>query len=181
MRQVITAFINGCKAGTPESQVANAYKKAMADFESVQSGLLKSLRVEKTTKGLVPVFAAEAEGLVAILQDAEQHLKDVQKDIEDFLELTGGEPSLNGLSEALIRARRTISNVTFEANAIREKTVRQNKSMSPLEAEQLEVVQHAFDKRDRIKAELEPEIEMLQDKLSKANAILNKYASSEST
>lgn len=175
MNPDIQNFINGCKSGSAESKLAGAYNQALANFESIQSDLVKCLRVEKTTKGLHPIFAAEAEGFSVKLTEAEHHLDEVQKDIEAYLALTDGEVSLDSLTEKLIRYRRTISNVTFEANAIRERTVRQNKSMSPQEAEQLEPVQQAFDKRDRIKAELEPMVSDLQSKLSKAKKTLEKY------
>ena len=47
--------------------------------------------------------------------------------------------------------------------------------MSPIDAEKLEVVRAAMRKKDKIKAEFEPIVAELQDKLKKANAILEKY------
>lgn len=50
--------------------------------------------------------------------------------------------------------------------------------MSPNDAEKLEPVQVAMRKRDKIKAESEPLVADFQDKLTKANAILERYSGS---
>jgi cell fate (sporulation/competence/biofilm development) regulator YmcA (YheA/YmcA/DUF963 family) len=176
----IEGFLGAVKPDTKEERLAQAYRDAQSAFESKQAGLLKCLRAEKTSKGLVPVFSPEAENIATALQEAENRVAEVQADIEKFLELTGGEASLTslgiGLADKFARARRTLDNVVKETNAIRERAVRTNPGMTPLEAEQLEVVQQAFDKRDRIQAELGPVIADFEGKLAEVNKIMKKYA-----
>ncbi len=171
----IDEFLEGVKPESKESKLAEAYKHALADFESEQSRLLKCLRVEKTSKGIIPVFSSEAESLALSLKEAESRVTLVRSDIEAFLQVTGSEPSLLGLADKLARSRRTLSNVTLEASNVRAHAIRQNPKMSALEVESLEPVQAALDKKDRAQAELEPLITDLETRLSKARAILEKY------
>lgn len=176
----IEGFLAAVKPDTKEERLAQAYRDAQSAFEAKQAGLLKCLRAEKSGGRLVPVFAPEAEGLASSLQEAESRVEEIRKDILKFLELNGGEASLTGLAvglaDKLARARRDLQYVVIKANAVREKAVRENSGMTPLEAEQLEIVQQAFDKRDRVQADLQPVIADLEGKLAVANAILQKYA-----
>jgi hypothetical protein len=160
-----------------ESKLARNYKRAVSVIESLPGKLVKCLRVEKTSKGFIPVFNSEAERLYDEIQMAESRVAEVKADIKRFLALTDGEASLERLSEKLTRARRMISDVEFEASIALERAIRQNRSLTPREAEHLGVVQTAFDKRDRVKAEFDPVIMNTKDRLSKAKEILEKYAS----
>ena len=174
----ISDFIEFYEHHEPRSQdnvLADEYNDASASFEAEQQILLKSLRVDKAD--FKPVFSSDIEEIASRLNAAEARLNGITGDIEHFLRLTGGENSSSGLIEQLTRARRTIANVKIEANAIRERTVRQNLNLMPIEAEQLEVVQPAFDRRDRILAELEPVVMNLQGRLTEIKAILGKYDS----
>lgn len=175
MSSRIESFLRSQKHGSSEGRLAEAYRKAVAAFEIQQAALLKCLRVEKTGSKLVPIFTNEAGELAGNHYDAERRVIEVKSDIEAFLDIIGNDVSLDGLSSKLVRTRRTISEVTFEANAVRERSVRTNPAMSPNEAESLEVVQTAFDKRDRLKAELEPIAADLQSRVTKAKTILEKY------
>lgn len=171
----IEGFLKGVKPDTQEDHMAQAYNNARDTFESRQSALLKCLRAEKTSKGLIPVFSREAENLMPRLQEAEGRMTAIRADIEKFLALTEGEASLVVLVDRLSRHRRTLQNVELEARNIRERAVRGNPKMTPLEAESLEVVQIAFDKRDRVQAELQPIIKDLEARLSEAREILERY------
>lgn len=171
----IEAFLKDVKPDTQEGNLAEAYRQALGDFESRQSDLLKCLRAEKTGKGLMPVFSPEAENLMPGFQEAESRMAAIKDDIEKFLALTEGEASLAGLVDRLNRHRRTLQNVELEARNIRERAVRRSPEMTPLEAESQEVVQAAFDKRDRVQAELQPAITELEGRLSAAKAILERY------
>jgi len=163
------------KADAPESKLAQAHESATADFEIQHNELLKSIRPQKTSKGLIAVFfAPAAEEIAPHLEEAEKHLKEVETDIETFLKLTEGE-GLNRLVEDLSRTRRAIDNSALETENVLKRAMAHS-GLSALEAESQEVVQSAMDKRDRIQAELKPKLDDLQSRVSKAKEILERYA-----
>lgn len=162
------------KADAPESKLAQAHESATADFEIQHDELLKSIRPQKTSKGLIAVFAPSAEEIAPRLEEAEKHLKEVEADIVAFLKLTDCE-GLNRLVENLSRTRRAIDNSALETKNVMQRAMAHS-GLSALEAERLEVVQASLDKRDRIKAELKPKLDDLQSRVSKAKEILERYA-----
>ena len=85
---------------------------------------------------------------------------------------------MRGIAEELRRTKLKISIVEHDARIVWEHALKENRDLSPIDAEKLEVVQAAIRKRDKIKAEYESIVTELQDKLKKANAILERYKGS---
>jgi len=162
------------KKEAPEAKLAEAYRKAQADFEVQQNALLRCLRIEKKGDKLIPVFSSEAATLAGLHWDAEKRLLDIASDINAFMDLTGGETSLTILADELERARRQVSDAEHGACNVLARAIRRGAG-SVAEAEQSPDVQAAFDKRDRVKSDMQPEIARLEKKLEGAKAILNKY------
>lgn len=162
------------KPDTPEGHLAEAHKRAQAEFELQQTSLIKCLRIEKRGDKLIPVFCAEAATLAGPHWDAEKRLLDVRADIESFMELTNGETSLSTLADKLSRAKRVVSDAELDARNALERAIRRGAG-SVAKAEQSPEVQKAFDKRDRLATEIGPTIQELERKLVDAKTILEKY------
>jgi hypothetical protein len=162
------------KPDTPEGKLAEAHKRAQADFDSQQTSLIKCLRIEKKGDKLIPVFCAEAATLAGPHWDAEKRILDIKADIEAFLGFTGGELALSTLADQLSRARRLVSDAEHTARVELERAIR-NGSGSINEAQESPIVQKAFDRRDRLLSEMGPTIQELERKLADAKAILEKY------
>ncbi|MGB5100894.1 MAG: hypothetical protein WBN94_09905 [Methanothrix sp.] len=163
------------KPDTPEGKLASAYTRAQADFESKQSGLTKYIRPKKTTNGLIAVFVDGAEEVVAQIEESEKHVLEVSSDIEAFLGFSGGEMALSALADHLIRARRQLADANMDARHALERAIRMKTALSAREAEGLPEVQATYDRRDRLQAELGPNIKELERKLASSKAILQKY------
>jgi hypothetical protein len=155
------------KPNSPEGKIAGAYKGALNDFERRQTGLLRYIRPQKTNGKLIPVFAEGSEGLITGFEDAEKHLADIQADIQAYLALTDGQPSMSGLTDKLFRARRAITEASLDARRTLERALRETNSSSMEEIEDLPEVQSAMDKRDQTKRQLEPTVEDLQSRISR--------------
>lgn len=164
-------------SNTPESKMAFAYRKAVEDIESESKDIWKYVRAKHLDGQLVPYFLPEAETQLSALESAEKRIAEIQSDIKKFIKLMNGD-SRQGLAEELRRAKLKITNAEHDARIAWEHALRDNRDMSPVEAENLAVVQAATRRRDKIKAEYEPLVAELQDKLTKANAILGKYSGS---
>jgi predicted RNA-binding Zn ribbon-like protein len=163
------------KPGSPEGKMAEAYHRAVLDFDNRQTGLLKSIRPQKASGKLIPVFVEGSEQLIAGFEEAETHLAEVRADIEAYLALTDGQPSMSGLNDKLFRARRGIAEASLEARRTLERALRETNSSSMEEIEGVPAVQAAMDKKDQTQRQLEPVVEDLQGRISKVKAILEKY------
>ena len=106
------------KPNSSEGKMAEAYNKALHDFDSRQTGLLRYIRPHKTSSKLIPVFAESSEHLIAGFEESEKHLAEVRAGIESYLALTDGQPSMSGLNEKLFRARRAITEASLDASAL---------------------------------------------------------------
>jgi hypothetical protein len=177
MSASIDTFLEFCKQkpNSPEGKIAEAYSQALLDFDNKQMGLLRHLRPQKANGKLIPVFVEGSEQLIAGFEEAEKHLKVVQADIETYLELTEGHPSMNLLLDTLHRAKLAITGTSFDARRALERALRDAKSSSMEEIEDLPAVQAAMDKRDQAQRQFGPVVEDLQDRISRAKAILEKY------
>ncbi len=163
------------KPNSPEGKIAEAYNRALLDFDNKQMGLLRHLRPQKANGKLIPVFVEGSEQLISGFEEAEKHLKVVQADIETYLRLMEGQSSMNLLLDKLIRAKRAISETSFDARRALERALRDTKSSSMEEIEDLPAVQAAMDKKDQAQRQFGPVVEDLQDRISRAKAILEKY------
>lgn len=180
----MTAFKEGIGAfleywqqrpNSPEGNIAEAHNKSLHDFDNKQAGLLRYIRPQKANGKLIPVFAEGSEQLIAGFEVAEKHLADVRVDIEAYLALTDGQPSMSGLTDKLFRARRQITETSLDARRALERALRETNSSSIEEMENLPEVQFAMDKRDQTQRQLGPVVEDLQERISKVKAILEKY------
>jgi hypothetical protein len=163
------------KQNSPEGKVAEAYSQALHDFDQRQNGLLRYIRPQKTGGKLTPVFSEGSEQLIAGFEEADKHLGEVRTDIEAYLALTEGQPSMNGLTDKLFRAKRAITETSLDARRALERALRETNSSSMDEIEDLPEVQAAMDKRDQTQRQLGPVVEDLQNRISKAKTILEKY------
>jgi hypothetical protein len=158
----------------PEAALVKAHAAAVSSFNAVHEKFLKCLKVKKSGKDLIAIFSDDANVLIEEYEQADKRVSEIKRDIEEFLRLTGGELSINILADRLHRVRRQINSTEFAARSGLQRTIKKSAS-SVAEAEQSEAVQAAYDKRDRIKAEKEPVVAELEDKLIKINQILKKY------
>ncbi len=163
------------KPNSPEGKIAEAYNRSLLDFDNKQTGLLRCLRPQKTNGKLIPVFVEGSELLIAGFNEAEKHLDEVQADIKAYLALTDGQPSMNGLTDKLFRAKRAIAETALDARRALERALRDTKSSSMEEIEDSPIVQAAMDKKDQAQRQFGPVVEELQDRISRAKAILEKY------
>ncbi|MFZ3147777.1 MAG: hypothetical protein WA137_01905 [Methanothrix sp.] len=160
------------KPDTPEGHLAEAHRRAQSAFELMQTELVRCIRVEKKGDKLIPIFSDDAAIIAGPHWDTEKRLLDIKADIEAFLGLTEGEPGLSTLLDKISRAKRILNEVEHVARVELERAVRKGATSindSP------EFVQALFDKRDRLRVEMGPEINNLEGKISAAKAILNKY------
>ncbi len=163
------------KPGAPECKIVDAYKEAKNDFERKQADLLRLIRPQRTSKGLVPVFLGGAEDRVLEFEQAENRLFEVKGDIEAYLALTEGQASMSGLTDRLMRAKRAIAEASLEAKGALARAVQETNPLSHLEVLDDPKVQSAMDNRDRIQGQLGPVVEDIQNRISKIKEIQNKY------
>jgi hypothetical protein len=167
------------KPNSPEGKIAEAYKGVLIDYERQQTSLLRCIRPQKANGKLIPLFAEGSEGLIAIFESAEKHVEDIQADIQAYLALTDGQPSMGGLTDKLFRARRAITEASLDARRSLERALRETNSSSMEEIEDLPEIRSAMDKRDQMQRQLGPVVEDLQAKISKIKAIQDKYNKTE--
>jgi hypothetical protein len=163
------------KPNSPEGKMTEAYHQALRDFDTQQASLLRYIRPQKSSGKLVPVFVEGSEQLIVSFEQAEKHLDEVQADITAYLALMDGQPSMNGLTDKLLRAKRAITETSLEARRALERALRETNSSSIDEIQDLPDVQAAMDKRDDAQRRLGPIVEDLQSRISKAKTILEKY------
>ena len=96
----------------------------------------------------------KAQQLIAGFEDAEKHLAEVRADIEAYLALTGGKPSMSGLNDKLFRARRGIAEASLESRRALERALRETNSSSLEEIEGDPKYRLQWTKKIRLKANL---------------------------
>ena len=105
---------------------------------------------------------------------AEKNLVTVSKDIEAFLALTNGEPTLEGRVKERHRLAMNLDNAKHGVEAATLRSVRLG-AKSKLEAELTEEVQDELAKQDRITHEYGPKLKDIENKIVKAREILATY------
>jgi hypothetical protein len=159
---------------TSESRLAARYLKAIEELKTIRSELFGYIRPQKTSKGLIAVFAPEAEQLMSHFEAAEKNLVTVSKDIEAFLALTNGEPTLDGLVKEKHRLAKILDNAKHGVEAATLRAMRHG-AKSENEAELSKEVQNELAKQDRITDEYGPKLKDIENKIVKAREILATY------
>lgn len=159
---------------TSESRLAARYLKAIEELKTIRSELFGYIRPQKTSKGLIAVFAPEAEQLMSYFEAAEKNLVTVSKDIEAFLALTNGEPTLDGLVKEKHRLAKILDNAKHGVEAATLRAMRHG-AKSENEAELSKEVQNELAKQDRITDEYGPKLKDIENKIVKAREILATY------
>jgi hypothetical protein len=149
--------------------MARAYRKTVEELESANSDLWKTIRTEQVDDLLVPYFLADYEEPLLRIQELELRLGLIQSDIEDFVSIVGSH-SRREIALELRRCKLEIARSKRQARSIWKRTIQEN------DVQNLDVVQAAFAKRDRIIAKLTPIMAGLERKLTDAEEILKKYA-----
>ena len=142
-------------SNTFEGKMARAYREAVRDLESARS---------------------DFENPSPQLDDEERRLREIQSDIENFMDIVGSF-SRHEIAQRFNRCKLDIANAKRKARSTLKRAILENPGLSPDNVEKLDVVQAAFAKRDRIIAELKPIITKLEGKLRNADKILKKYES----
>lgn len=140
-------------ANTFEWRMARAYREAVRDLESAESGY---------------------ENPVPQIDDMERRLAEIESDIENFMDIVGGY-SRHGVAEELNRGKLDIARAKRKAGNVLKRAKLENPELSQDNVEKLDIVKAAFAKRDAIIAELKPVVAELKKKIIKAEKILVKY------
>ena len=98
-------------ASNSESRLAARYLKTFEELKTMRSELFGFIKPQKTSKGLIAAFAPEAERLMSHFEAAEKDLASTEKDIEAFLALINGEPTLDSLVKEKHRFAKILDNL----------------------------------------------------------------------
>jgi len=159
---------------TNESRLAARYLKAIEELKTIRSELFGYIKPQKTSKGLIAVFAPEAEQLMSHFEAAEKNLANITGNIEAFLALTNGEPTLDGLVKEKHRLTKILDNAKHAVEAATLRSVRRG-AKSEKEAELSKEVQDELAKQDRIESDYGPKLKDVEAKIAKAREILSRY------
>ena len=177
MKIVINGFIQYWKdkKSTPAGRMATAYENSAEEAKRIQVEMLALIRPEKTSKGLIAIFAPEAEGLMDAFVKAQKDASDVSADIEKYLALTNGDPSTERLLSEKLRLQNGLNNVQHAAKNSIARAIKGGKAKSAIEAESQPEVQDALLKRERIESEFTPQLKEVEASFKKIATILKKY------
>lgn len=157
-----------------ENRIAKAYSDASLEVERERNKLMQCLDCENIDGKLVAVFSGDAEIVVNEFKNKKSVFDGIRTDIEAFLSKNDGNVSLTQIAEKVQRMKRMIEDAEHAARISVAQAVR-NSNMSVLEAEQSETVQKSYDNRDLVKEKINPELDILKQKLKELNSILSKY------
>lgn len=163
------------KTTSTEGQLAAKYKNSAADVERLQTSLLKHIRPVKSSKGFVPGFDSEIEQIAEELDATEKALKSISLDIKTFVELCG-DFSMDHLLKDRSKFRKTLSDAKFATKNITLREMRTSGAETAAEAESSPNVQKALAKQERIEEEYLSRLAEVEARITKAKAILKKYA-----
>jgi hypothetical protein len=163
-------FISGAKR-SPEIEIADEYRAALADAERAGQSLSRYLRISKDGK---PVYADGVEVVAAEIERASERLEHVKTDIREYLSLLGDHDSVQQLIENANRHRRALDNVDRDAKNLLERSIKAS-GLPPERAQDAPEVQASMDKRDRLHGELTPIIADLSARIKKAQEITRRY------
>jgi hypothetical protein len=154
----------------PESELALTYKKAVEHIEREQQRLLRYLRVRDGQVVVLP----DVEKVQQDIQRADEAVEQTRRDIQTYLGCLGNEfNSVQSMTERLARLKRKRDTVIHDVDSLAKQAV--NRGVAPDRVMDDSIVAAAADKRDRVVAEVAPEIESLSKRLTAAQAILGKY------
>ena len=166
--KTIEELLEGALTGkhVEEDRMADAYRKAVKAMDVEQARLLRFLRV----KDGAAVFLDGVSMVQPVVQAADDHLENVRADIREYLGCLGDEyDSVTAMTERLARLKRSLANAEHDVQAVGKRELTGSKKDITVDAESLK------DKRDRMKAELTPQIEDLSRRISKARELLGRY------
>jgi hypothetical protein len=150
----------------PEDHMVNAYRKATNEMDVEQAKLMRYLRV-KDGKAVFLDGVSDVQDDVA---QADETVQYIRADICEYLDCLGDEyGSVTAMSEKLARLKRSLANVEHDVKAVAQRELTGNKKDITVDAESLR------DKRDRMRTELQPQIEDLSRRISKARELLDRY------
>ena len=161
-------------ASSGESRLSARYLKTKEDLKTIRSELFGFIKPQKTSKGLIAAFEPEAERLMSHFEAAEKDLASTEKDIEAFLALINGEPTLDSLVKEKHRFAKILDNAKHGVQAATLRAVRRG-AKSQQEAELSKEVQDELTKQDRIADEYGPKLKDIETKIAKAREILSRY------
>ncbi len=160
-------------------KMAELEQKLLQESERGGRTLLRYLRAEKSGKrrdeNLVPYLLQEAEEPLLKMIAAEERLKELDSDAEEFCKMLGDYPNIRAMAEVLNRERNKIDRSAKDARICYEQALRNHRDMDQNQVQQLDVVREARLKADRIKAGTEPKVADLESRLRKCHEILKKY------
>lgn len=167
----VEEFVEAVKDGRPPmSEMAISYTKAVKKMDANQARLLRYLRVKEGQA----VFLDGYKAVVPEIQKADAEVEDVRRDIQEYLGCLGDEyNSATAMTEKLARLKRKRDNVIHDVDALTKQAI--NRGVDPDRVMEDPTVAASADKRDRVVAEVTPEIESLSRRLKAAQAILGKY------
>lgn len=128
----------------------------------------KLLRYIRVRDGQVIVKPEVIEVQPAV-QAAEERFEKVKTDIKELLEVMQDESSVVGMIERLARLKRSLDNAEHDIKAVGKRELGGNKKDITVDVESLK------DKRDRMKAELQPQINDLSKRIARAHELLGRY------
>jgi hypothetical protein len=164
----------------PAGKLVNAYHASEAESKRLRMSMLDFLQPGKDSRGRwVPVFSEDKTGEVAALglkiDAVEENKKTVSNDIEAFSEITG-KPVLSGLINERKALQQRIAFSERHAAALLKKALDRDPHTSPAVLMQRADLKEAYQAQEKAKAETEKPIAALDEKISKARAILDRYA-----
>lgn len=168
------AFWSEKSTSSGESRLSARYLKTIEELKTIRSEMLSYIRPQKASKGLIAAFEPEAERLMSHFEAAERDLASTGKDIDAFLALTNGEPTLDGLVKEKHRLAKILDNAKHGVQAATLRAVRHG-AKSQQEAELSKEVQDELAKQDRIQSDYAPKLTDIEAKIAKAREILSRY------
>ena len=168
------AFWSEKNTSSGESRLSARYLKTKEDLKTIRTELFGYIKPQKTSKGLIAVFEPKAERFMSHFETAEKDLASTEKDIDAFLALTNGEPTLDSLVKEKHRFGKILDNAKHGVQAATLRAVRRG-AKSQQEAELSKEVQDELIKQDRIQSDYAPKLKDIEIKIVKAREILSRY------
>lgn len=150
-----------------EGRLAAEYTRIVFELSGQHARLISCLRAEMRNVKIIPIFNEDALSIIGNFNTAEQRVRAMRSDIEEFCNLCSG-MSIKSLGEKLHRERRKIADAERNTRLEAARAIRLGKSD--------ESVQKLYDRRDAIVAEAQPIVDQLMERLKRANSIIDRYA-----
>jgi len=168
----------------PAAVLFDAHKAAEAQLRERRALTLKFLQPVKNSKGAwVPGFAPDAiDDVVKLASDIEvavDKLKSIRQDIEAFLDITEGSPTLAGIVAERTAMFNRRKNTERRAAAMLKRALDADPAASPAVLMQRGEIAEAYAAVERAQSETEGALAELEEKIRRANAILEKHREGE--